>query len=237
MHVSSDWIEYSVQKVRSSRHQQRSVTMIRSILASLILLAPSLWAEVAVDIEALGESLGGWKKDIVDYELSGSQYRTHKPEITPSPDGGIFLSIRIDHRRGWLASDDHAVLELSFAPDGTVSSAQSTLAIQGRTIASDLIRTSAEAGASLTGMQGAVRIGSTLVADLSSKMLREKIVEAGRVSFPAAVRHNYNLVYQAVRLLPAAPAEPGSEPPSLPDDKPEPPAPPVEIKPYGKLPK
>ena len=211
--------------------------MIRALTASLLLMTTlAVRAEVAVDVEALGESLGGWKKDTVDYELSGSQYRTHKPEITPSPDGGIFLSIRIDHRRGWLASDDHAVLEISFGPDGTVSTAQSTLAIQGRTIASDLIRSSAEAGASLTGMQGAVRVGSSLVADLSSKMLREKIVEAGRVSFPAAVRHNYNLIYQAVRRLPAAPVENGSEP--APEEKEgEAPAPPVEIKPYGKAPK
>ena len=212
--------------------------MIRILSASLVLLASAATADVAIDVEAFGESLGGWKKEVVDYELSGSQYRTHKPEITPSPDGGIFLSIRIDHRRGWLASDDHAVLEVTFNADGSVSSAQSTLAIQGRTIASDLIRTSAEAGASLTGAQGAVRIGSNLVADLSSKLLREKIVEAGRVSFPSAVRHNYNLLYKAVRMLPAAPTETGEAEAEEPDPaKPEPAAPAVEIKPYGKVPK
>ena len=212
--------------------------MIRILSACLVLLASAATADVAIDVEAFGESLGGWKKEVVDYELSGSQYRTHKPEITPSPDGGIFLSIRIDHRRGWLASDDHAVLEITFNADGSVSSAQSTLAIQGRTIASDMIRTSAEAGASLTGAQGAVRIGSNLVADLSSKLLREKIVEAGRVSFPSAVRHNYNLLYKAVRTLPDTPTENGETDPEEPEpEKPEPAAPAVEIKPYGKVPK
>ena len=212
--------------------------MIRILSACLVLLASAATADVAIDVEAFGESLGGWKKEVVDYELSGSQYRTHKPEITPSPDGGIFLSIRIDHRRGWLASDDHAVLEITFNADGSVSSAQSTLAIQGRTIASDMIRTSAEAGASLTGAQGAVRIGSNLVADLSSKLLREKIVEAGRVSFPSAVRHNYNLLYKAVRTLPDTPTENGETETAEPEpEKPEPAAPAVEIKPYGKVPK
>jgi len=212
--------------------------MIRRLSLCLLLLASLVKADVAIDVDAFGESLGGWKKDVVDYELSGSQYRTHKPEITPSPDGGIFLSIRIDHRRGWLASDDHAVLEVAFGPDGSVTTAQSTLAIQGRTIASDLIRTSAEAGASLTGAQGAVRIGSNLVADLSSKLLREKIVEAGRVSFPSAVRHNYNLLYKAVRMLPPAPAENGEiVEDETQGEKPAPKAPPVEIKPYGKVPK
>ncbi|MEM1084258.1 MAG: hypothetical protein AAGI48_09055 [Verrucomicrobiota bacterium] len=169
--------------------------------AIAVLLTSNLRADVDIDVDALGESLGGWseKSPTVDYSLSGADYRTYKPEITPTPDKGIFVSLRIDHRRGWLASDDHAVLEVTFAPDGSVSSAQSSLAIQGRTISSDLIRGTARAGAKATGVEGAVRIGTDLVADLSAKLLREKIVEAGRVNFPAALRHNYNLLYQAVR--------------------------------------
>lgn len=172
------------------------------LFAITFLLAPSLHAGVDIDIDALGESLGGWKAktSTVDYSQSGADYRTYKPEITPTPDGGIFVSLRIDHLRGWLASDDHAVLEVSFAPDGSVVSAQSNLAIQGRTISSDLIRSTGIAGAKVSGAEGAVKVGTNLVADLSSKLLREKIVEAGRVSFPAALRHNYNLLYQAVRV-------------------------------------
>ncbi|MCH7227796.1 hypothetical protein [Haloferula sp. A504] len=216
--------------------------MIRPLLFSLFLLPAGLHAAVEIDIEAFGESLGGWKNKTVDYTLSGADYRTYQPEISPSPDGGIFASIRIDHRRGWLASDDHAVLEVSFGPDGSVTSAKSTLAVQGRTVSSDLIRSTADAGGALVGAEGAVKIGSNLVADLSSKLMREKIVEAGRVSFPAAVRHNYNLLYQAVRLLKAEPpadggagraeddreAEPQKAVP-LPEEK----TPPLEIKPYG----
>lgn len=214
--------------------------MIRPFLLSLTLLLPVLRGEVEIDADAFGESLGGWKTNTVDYALSGANYRTYKPEISPSPDGGIFVSVRIDHRRGWLASDDHAVLEISFGPDGDVTSAKSTLAIQGRTIASDLIRSTADAGGQLVGAEGAVKIGSNLVADLSGKLLREKIVEAGRVSFPAAVRHNYNLLYQSVRLLKAEPPADGGA--GIPKGEPEPePAkplpeqetPPLEIKPYG----
>ncbi|BCX47130.1 hypothetical protein HAHE_10380 [Haloferula helveola] len=208
--------------------------MIRIVLLCASLLAPRLMAGIDVDIDAYGESLGGWKDNTVDYALSGANYRTYKPEITPSPDGGIFVSVRIDHRRGWLASDDHAVLEVSFAPDGSVSSAKSTLAIQGRTISSDLIRSSANAGAKLTGAEGAVKVGANLVADLSSKLLLEKIVEAGRVSYPAAVRHNYNLLYQALRQH----TEPSLtiDPPAAESEEPAKPAkaPALEIKPYGE---
>ncbi|MGB6220893.1 hypothetical protein [Haloferula sp.] len=172
------------------------------ILAATLLLAPASFAGVDIDVDAFGESLGGWKgkTSTVDYALSGANYRTYKPEITPTPNGGIFVSLRIDHRRGWLASDDHAVLEVSFEADGTVSSAQSNLAIQGQTIASDLVRSTAVAGGKVTGAEGAVKVGAELVADLSAKLLREKIVEAGRVNFPAVLRHNYNLLYQSVRI-------------------------------------
>ncbi|MFC7339107.1 hypothetical protein ACFQY0_18080 [Haloferula chungangensis] len=207
------------------------------ILALTLLHAPCLHAGVDIDIDALGESLGGWKNktSTVDYSLSGADYRTYKPEITPTPDGGIFVSLRIDHRRGWLANDDHAVLEVSFGPDGTVASAQSNLAIQGRTISSDLIRSTANAGASVSGVEGAVKIGTDLVADLSSKLLREKVVEAGRVNFPAVLRHNYNLLFQSVRLR-ADKVVPIGE---VPADPPKNVVPPktdknLEIRPYGE---
>lgn len=162
-------------------------------------------AEVVVDVDAFGQGLGGWqahKGKAAEYEISEAGYRTFQPEVSPSPDGGIFISVRIDHRRGFFASDDHASLELSFAPNGDLVSAQSSLALQGRTISSELIKGGASATTSVAAPQieRAVKVGTDLVADLSSKLLREKIVEPGRVSFPAAIRHNYNLLYQAVKL-------------------------------------
>ena len=233
-----------------------------SVIAILIisLTAP---AQVRIDEDALGNSLGGWKKrskQAAEYPLSGATYRTYKPEITPTPDGGIFVSVRIDHLRGWLASDDHAVLEITINPEGMISSAQSSIAIQGRSISSDVIRSTGELGKEFVGAERAVEIGTDLVADLSAKLLREKIVEAGRVSFPAVLRHNYNLLFQAIRVekpaplqqdaptpieeaKPAASALPVPTPPPVPEKKPADPPPaaaPVggpthsslEIKPY-----
>lgn len=174
--------------------------MIR--LALILSLVTTLHAGVGVDIEAFGDSLGGWKvkgKSACDYDLSGSGYRTYKPELTPTPDGGVFASVRIDHRRGWLASDDHAVLEVTIAKDGSIVSAQSNLALQGRTISSDVIRTGGSISGGVPGVGAAVKVGADLTADLSSKLLREKVVEPGRVNFPAVVRHNYNLLFQAIR--------------------------------------
>ena len=185
-------------------------------------------AAVEIDIDVFGTSLGGWKArkgKAAEYEISEATYRTYQPEMSPSPDGGIFVSIRIDHVRGFMATDDHASLELSFASDGTLVTAQSSLALQGRTISSELIKGGASASTSVAApyVDRAVKIGTDLVADLSSKLLREKIVEPGRVSFPAAIRHNYNLLYQAVRSKPAEEKMTDAKPPeSLPEKKPEP---------------
>ena len=188
---------------------------ITALLSSALL---SLGA-VAIDVDSFGKTLGGWNKrgnTSAEYPLSGSGYRTYKPEISPTPDGGIFVSVRIDHVRGWLASDDHAILEITVNSKGMIASAQSNIAIQGQSITSDLILGSNEASKQIVGgPERAVQIGADLVSNLSAKMLRENIVEAGRVSFPAALRHNYNLLFQAVRLdgapvalAPPAPATP-----------------------------
>lgn len=185
-------------------------------------------ASVKIDEESFGKSLGGWKKranQAAEYPLSGATYRTYKPEVSPTPDGGIFISVRIDHVRGWLSSDDHAILEVTINSKGLVESAQSNIAIQGRSISSDVILGTNEAGKQVAvGTDRAVQIGTDLVANLSAKLLREKIVEAGRVSFPAALRHNYNLLFQAIRMeeTPAAPAPT----PTPPTPEPVPPLPP-----------
>lgn len=219
------------------------------------------FAEVTIDEASFGKSLGGWNKrgsSVAEYPLSGADYRTYKPEISPTPDGGIFISVRIDHMRGWLASDDHAVLEITVNPKGAIASAQSSIAIQGQSIKSDVILGGNEAGKTILSPEGAVQIGTDLVANLSAKLMRENIVEAGRVSFPSALRHNYNHLFQAIRVdgvqvLPAPPvatavvtplapvpsAAPATAPatnPVVPDKPKEDPAKgsvPLEIKPFN----
>ena len=170
-------------------------------------------AGVTIDADVFAKSLGGWKKanTYADYALSGADYRTYKPEISPTPDGGVFVSIRIDHVRGWLSSNDHAGLEITLDSKGVIVSAQSTIAIQGQSIASDVIVGTGEAGKELIGADRAVQIGTDLVSNLSAKLLRENIVEAGRVSFPAVLRHNYNRLFQSIRVeaTPVAAIVPG----------------------------
>ena len=184
--------------------------------------ATSLRAEVQVDVEELGKSLGGWdvKRDkAAEYDLSGSTYRTYKPEVTPTPEGGIFVSVRIDYCRGMFASNDFATLEMTFSAEGALVSTQSSIAIQGKKITSDVMRAGANVGGNNGVVGGAVKMGGDLVANLTEKLSRENLVEAGRVTFPAAVRHNFNKIFQTVHkiapvqapLLPQkSPAKPGA---------------------------
>ncbi|MFU8892481.1 MAG: hypothetical protein ACNA8L_02530 [Luteolibacter sp.] len=177
-------------------------SLFSRVAITLLLTLGMAMGSVDLDLQALGNSLGGWKKrnSMAEYELSGATYRTFRPEVSPTPDGGLYISIRIDHVRGWLASNDHAVLEITVGKDGGVTSAKSSIAIQGRAITSDLIRGGTEAGQQLTTADRSVKIGTDLVADLSAKLLRERIVESGRVTFPAALRHNYNMLFQSIRV-------------------------------------
>jgi hypothetical protein len=199
----------------------KSTALIFSLFAATALHA---FSEVKVDEEAFGKSLGGWTKRgnaSAEYPLSGATYRTYKPETSITPEGGIFVSVRIDHVRGWLASDDHAVLEITVSPQGKITSAQSNIAIQGKSITSDVILSGNQAGKALLAPEAAVQVGTDLIANLSEKLLREKIVEAGRVSFPAVLRHNYNKLFQAIHVE-TAPTATGTEPPKVEPVVPEP---------------
>lgn len=199
-----------------------------SILAVLFTSLVVSSAVTTVDADDFAKSLGGWKKKekFIDYALSGAEYRTYKPETSPTPDGGIYVSIRIDHRRGWLSNDDHATLDITVNSKGVIESAQSTIAIQGQSIASDVIVGTTQAGSQILTPERAVQIGTDLISNLTAKLLLQNIVEAGRVSFPSVLRHNYNRIFQSIRVagvvVPTAVAIEGEELVAPPSSKSQP---------------
>ncbi len=167
---------------------------------ALCLNCPAL-ASPEVNVEKLGESMGGWKDKggkAAKFEVSGSRYRCWKPELSSTPEGGIFISLRIDHLRGVFASDDHSSLEVTFDKKGDIVTARSSIALQGKKVTSDLIEGTGKLGARLVGMELAARVGTEMISNLSAKILRENIREPGRVSFPAVMQHQYNLLCAAV---------------------------------------
>lgn len=177
--------------------------VLSSLLFSLSLIGQSL-AGPLLNVDRLGENLGGWEAKnnrAADYERSGSKYRTWKPEVTAMLDGGLFISMRIDHIRGLFAADDHASLQITLDKDGNVVSAQSSMAFQGKKITSDAIRQTASAGTKVATIPQVTKVGTDLLADLSAKVLRENVAEPGRVTFPAVIHHNYNLLCHATGLI------------------------------------
>ncbi len=179
-------------------------------IALLLLIFSVAHAGVEVDIEKFGTSLGGWNKEknkAAEYKFSEVDYRTYKPEVTSAPDGGVFISVRVDHLRGIFSSDDHASLEMSFAPDGTLLSSQAAISIQARRISSDMFRSGGSSAAKAAGelvggtAEKAAKLSSNVFASLAGKLLRENVTEPGRIAYPAALRHNYNLLYQCVKFV------------------------------------
>ena len=177
----------------------------------MIIGAALLRAEVVIDVEAFGKELGGWKarkNKAVDYVLSEAEYRTYRPVITDTPEGGKYVSVRIDHRRGVFSSDDHALLQITLGPHGELISLESSIHTQGKSIRSDVVATTGATAAQTLGADPILRAGMTLARDLSRKLAGEVRTEPGRVVFPAVIIHNYNKLMGCVAYAaPPAPAE------------------------------
>ncbi|MDB4265278.1 hypothetical protein N9891_00860 [bacterium] len=180
--------------------------MFKTFIFIQLMATSVLFASPNLRVDTLGKAMGGWKDKggkAAKFEVSGSSYRCWKPEVSPTPTGGIFVSLRIDHLRGVFASDDHSSLEITFDRDGNVVSARSSIALQGKKVTSDLIEGTGKLGANLAGLQLAAKVGAEMVSRLSANILRENIKEPGRVSFPAVMQHQYNLLCLSV-VMPEA---------------------------------
>jgi hypothetical protein len=174
-----------------------------------LLLAATAHAGVEVDIEKFGESLGGWTKEgkkAAEYKFSETDYRTYKPEVTQAPDGGVFISVRVDHLRGLFSADDHASIEMSFGPTARFSPPRPRFPSRSAASAATCFaaggQSAAKAAGDLVGgtAEKAAKLSSNVFASLASKVLRENVTEPGRIAYPAALRHNYNLLYQCVKF-------------------------------------
>ena len=86
---------------------------------------------LGINVDNLGQSLNGWsKKRTATYTLDSQSYRTHQPTVTQNLDGGIFVSMRVEHLSA-IRPDATAYLELTFTPSGYVGAAQIRLTMKG----------------------------------------------------------------------------------------------------------
>ena len=76
----------------------------------------------AFDEAAFGAHLNGWTRDgSAHYSLDGQRYRTTKPVVTASQDGGETVRVTVLHHANSWAEVPFG-LEVSFSPDGRAQS-------------------------------------------------------------------------------------------------------------------
>lgn len=179
------------------------------LVAGLVVLLPLIaWAQNppavhlndAKLLQGMPEARKAWnKKDgtAVEYRSGGSNYRTYKPTATPSEGGGLFVSTKIDHMRGF-GDDDHAQVELTFNAEGKLENSKVHMEIQEKNFKP--IDTGAiDAGAKAAGPKAVVaaEIAKKIAGSLNTS-LASLNDHGGRANFPAVVQHNINAIAAAV---------------------------------------
>ena len=191
---------------------------------ALLTLALTLGTSHAIDLdtEGLGEKLGGWdpKRKTASYEIADAGYKTYKPTVTPTVDGGIFVTTKICQTRG--ARDGICHLEMTFDKSGNVISAQAKIKIGSRTYDTKVVeldrnaRDEAEAAGRKIPNPTA-QIATDLFSRLDEEILKwqtERTAAAqerkdligrlsgnagdGNANLSGAIRHNFNLIADRV---------------------------------------
>ena len=158
----------------------KTTTLI--LLVSLFLTASSHAA--SLDLRHLGNDLdkNGWFykfRTAAQYKSGGSKYRTYMPTVSPAPGGGVFISTKIDHIRGF-GGDDHCLLGLTFNPSGILTEASAKIEMGSKSFDTGIIRKRAA-------------ISADVFISLTDQVSKWK-VHGGRANFPAVVQHNINLI-------------------------------------------
>ena len=120
-----------------------------SSIAALAMVVPA--SAVVFDVDTFGQSLNGWRKNrTASYSIDNHSYLTHKPTVSPSPAGGIFVSTRVEHRPT-LGKKTTSYIELSYSSEGTLITAQIRIMAGDKQINTGLISRPALAPAPVEG--------------------------------------------------------------------------------------
>lgn len=111
---------------------------MKAILLGLALISPVF--AIGFDTEGFGQRLNGWtEKGHAVYDFTDARYRTYKPTITETTDGGIYISTQVDLIAfGSAGAISH--IDMTFSSGGTLLSAQLRSTIGRKTIDTGLVR-------------------------------------------------------------------------------------------------
>lgn len=205
--------------------------MLRLLTAILsLLLVPAAALALHFDSDGFAERLGGWedkKQTRIKYAWSGSHFRTYRPVITRTPEGGAFVTAQI-HKVG--VSTDVCVLEMTFDRNGGVVAAQAKIRMGRRAYDTTLVKPAPVIAPAEPDPQAppvaplseqiatelfkkldaeVAKWNETLTGQKTRKDLIGRLTQNSRqtenirVNFSGAVRHNFNLI--ALHMRDSAP--------------------------------
>ncbi|WP_411845498.1 hypothetical protein AAFN60_17735 [Roseibacillus persicicus] len=170
---------------------------------------------LGIDVEGLGHNLNGWQKNrTATYTIDSQTYRTHVPTVTQNLDGGIFVSMRVEHISA-VRADAIGYIELTFTPSGYVGASQIRLTMNGKEYDTgqvlreeERVVTEAEVGSMdwrTTHMKMVLNLFSKLDAEFAKAEGKEekskgdlwgrfKGSKLSESDVSAALRHNLNLL-------------------------------------------
>lgn len=185
---------------------------------TLICLIGSLQA-ASFDSEGFGAKLNGWRKDgTAVYEFTDAKYRTHKPTVTKSPSGSLFISTQVD-MLSTAGKGAVCQLGLTISSHGKLEGIQVKATVRGKALDTGVVRPPAapaegegvakSAGLSPvdemmvevfrlfdTEMKKVTEADASFRSDLAARLAGNQVTSA---DLTAGLRHNVNLMLQHVR--------------------------------------
>ena len=180
---------------------------MKSISIALIVLAASFHCHAATfELDGYAAALksgGKWTKfkdegRVVEYPSNGSKYRTFEPTVSPTPEGGILITTKLNHIRRF-GGDDHCILRLKFDKDGKpLEQHQGTLKMGDKSFDFKILMTGAAAPGITVKAAAAVAVAKQIHDQLAG--LKDKLSEkGGRENFPNVIEHNFNHIISHVK--------------------------------------
>lgn len=187
---------------------------MKSIALAILLITPAFAA--GFDAQGFGDSLNGWKRNnTATYDFADASYRTHKPTVTTTPGGGIFISTQVDtFSGGGKAAVSH--ISAAFSRSGILESAQLRTTVNGKVIDTGLVLRQEDPAPPAEGEIARPFNGTTtLINDLMTRYDAEtkRVTEpkdgekrdlisritgadSRNANVAAGLRHNLNLILQ-----------------------------------------
>ena len=199
---------------------------MKNTLLSLSLLAGAAFAPLSAasfDVAGFGGALNGFhpKWKTAKYAINAQNFVTTQPTVTYREDGGLFITCNV-HAGKCRTPTNVGVIEINVTSWGELETGQLRLTVNGRNITTALVERPPNEAPPVDGLDAGPNLQpwrtstnamvNTLFADLNQQINKLDPEEKGTrdlytrfagqgnmlTHFPAALRHNLNLLLKSV---------------------------------------